>query len=156
MAIIFQANAGRVIAVPDNSAAGLIQLANVIGNDPITYIRHGSVITKLGVSAAGNFQFLHTIGNDIYVYTFGDRMGQVVIHGISFADLCPANNMGAHGIEYLLRWYAQNRIAARKFPVQIAIGANTVFQGFLIGVNFEAGDPESRIVSFQLTLAVIQ
>lgn len=156
MAILFEANAGRVIAVPDKSAAGLIQLTNVIGNEPISYIRHGSIITKMGVSAAGNFQFLHTLGNDIYVYTFGDRMGQIVLHGISFTDVCPANNMGFHGIEYLLRWYAQNRIAARKFPVQVAIGANTVFNGFLTGINADGSDAESRVVSFQLTLAVIQ
>ena len=156
MAILFGANAGRVIALPDKSAAGCIQIANVIGNERVSYIRHNTIITKMGLTASGNFQFLHTIGNDIYVYVFGDRMGQIVLHGISFADQCPANTNSPHGFEYLLRWYAQNRIAARKFPVGVTIGANTVFNGFVLGINSEAADPESRTISFQLTLGVIQ
>lgn len=156
MAILFESNAGRVLAVPDRSAAGCIQVASVIGNERISYIRHNTIITKMGLSAAGNYQFAHMIGNDIYVYVFGDRMGQIVLHGISFSNQCPYNQGTPHGFEYLLRWYAQNRIAARKFPVRVIIGANTPFEGFLVGINSEAGDPESRTISFQLTLAVTQ
>lgn len=157
MPVVFANNTGRVFAVEDKVASGAIQLGNVIGEGGhISYQSHNTIITRLGVSASGNYQFLHTIGNDVYVYVFGDRMGQVVLHGLSFSDQCPGNR-GAedHGFELLFRWYARNRIAARKAPVRVVIGRSTIFDGFVTALTGDVQDSLHRTIQFQMTISLL-
>jgi hypothetical protein len=180
MPVIFARNTGRVIAIEDKVAAGSIQLGNVVGGDGgerISYARHNTIITRIGISAAGNFQFLHTIGNDVYVYVFGDRMGQVQLHGLSFAAACQPSSAGggskpkpqgnrtvpamlgsnkkAHGFELLFQWYTANRIAARKAPVKVVIGLNTNFHGFVTALTGDVQDALHRTIQFQMTIALL-
>lgn len=158
MPVIFSQNTGRVSAIPDAVAAGSLSLGNVNGTGGvISYAAHKTIITRIGLSAAGNFQFLHTIGNDVYVYVFGDRMGQIVIHGLSFAQACPGEKQSAtsHGFELLYQWYVANRIAARKAPVNATIGINTAFQGFVTALNGDVQDSLHRTIQFQLTIATL-
>jgi hypothetical protein len=106
------------------------------------------------VSAAGNYQFLHTIGNDVYIYVFGDRMGQVTFHGISFAQACGSGE-GSTGFELLEKWYNENRIAARKKPVKVTIGAGLVFNGFVVGLTGDVQDSVHRTVQYSLTISLL-
>lgn len=165
MPILFSNNAGRVTSLSDKAAAGAISLGNVLddGNLPISYANHRTIITRIGLSAAGNFQFLHTIGNDVFVYVFGDRMGMVNLHGLSFAQACPppenqqpeVDNSDNHGFELLYKWYQTYRIAARKAPVTVAIGNNTRFQGFVTGLSGDVQDSMHRTIQFQMTIATL-
>jgi len=155
MPVVFARNTGRVVSVEDKVAAGALQLGNVIGaGGRITYQAHNTIITRLGLSAAGNYQFLHTIGNDVYVYVFGDRMGQVRLHGLSFADKCPAS-VEDHGFELLFRWYEQNRIAARKAPVRVNIGRGTNFDGFVTALTGNVQDALHRTIQFEMTISLL-
>ena len=153
MPVVFSENTGRVVAINDGVAAGAISLASVTGDTQISFNTHRTIITRLGVSAAGNYQFLHTIGNDVYVYVFGDRMGQIVVHGISFAQDC--NSRTDHGFERLLGWYEQNRIAVRKAPVTVTIGSNKAFKGFLTALAGDVQDSLHRTIQFQLTISLL-
>jgi hypothetical protein len=172
MPVVFARNTGRVFAVEDKVAAGAIQLGNVNGEGgPISYQVHNTIITRLGISAAGNFQFLHTIGNDVYVYVFGDRMGQVQLHGLSFSDKCPPlpddpderrrprenplQNYPDHGFELLFGWYTANRIAARREPVRVTIGRSTNFNGFVTALTGDVQDALHRTIQFQLTISLL-
>jgi hypothetical protein len=171
MPVIFAKNTGRVIAVEDKVAAGAFQLGNVTGEGGgITYRRHNTIITRIGISAAGNYQFLHTIGNDVYVYVFGDRMGQVQLHGLSFMaseDECSGATgphptphiVGAggtkHGFELLFEWYTTNRIAARRDPVRVTIGRDTNFKGFVTAVIGDVQDALHRTIQFQMTISLL-
>lgn len=160
MTIIFQGNAGRVSHTKDNVAEGCISLGaiEVAGSNPF---RGGedvlSIITRVGVSAAGNFQFLHTIGNDVYLYVFGDRMGDITLHGLSFAGgTCgKGGEQQQHGFEALFSWYTKNRIAVQKEPAKVTIGRDTTFTGFIIGITADAADPKTRMIQFQLTLSLL-
>jgi len=179
MPVIFRNNTGRVTAVEDKVAAGVIQLGNVTGSPNrmgssghISYYSHNTIITRLGISAAGNFQFLHTVGNDVYVYVFGDRMGQVQLHGLSFQpselecrfrtpfspNVSP-RLIGAggnkHGFELLFEWYAINRIAARKGPVKVTIGSGTTFKGFVTALTGDVQDALHRTIQFQMTISLL-
>ena len=155
MPVLFEGNTGRVIAVEDKVAAGAISLAKVEGTGgAISYQVHNTIITRLGISAAGNYQFLHTIGNDVYIYVFGDRMGQIVVHGLSFAQKCPGG-AGPHGFELLLKWYSENRVAARKAPVIVTTGLGTAIQGFVTALTGDVQDPTSRTVQFQMTISLL-
>ena len=96
MPVVFGSNTGRVIAIEDKVAQGGISLGNITANgEPIYFGNFNTIITRIGVAAAGNYQFLHTIGNDVYIYVFGDRMGDVTLHGLSFANGCPAGGGSA-------------------------------------------------------------
>lgn len=154
MPVIFSRNTGRVFMLNDAVAEGAISMGKVVGNSPITYTQHTTIITRIGVAAAGNFQFLHTIGNDVYVYVFGDRMGQVDLHGISFAQSCGANG-AEHGFEKLFQWYELNRISVRKEPVTVTIGVNKSFQGFVTALTGDAQDSQTRTINFQLTISLL-
>ena len=154
MPVIFEQNTGRVISVPDTVAAGTLQLASV--EPTIDFKTYQTIISRVGVSVSGNYQFLHTIGQDVYIYVFGDRMGQVVLHGTSFSLTTKKTTGGeAHGFDLLYKWYNKNRIAAKREPVVVTIGRQTTFSGFVVALSGDAQDSIYHTISFQLTLAVL-
>ncbi len=156
MPVLFEGNCGRVSAIADRVATGAIQLANVSGaGGNISYQQHNTIITRLGCSMAGNFQFMHTIGNDVYVYTFGDRMGQVVLNGLSFSAQCPDDGSQQHGFEKLMTWYRANRIASRKGAVRVIIGRSTVLDGFVTALTADLQDALHRTIQFQMTISML-
>jgi hypothetical protein len=160
MPVIFSQNTGRVVAVEDRVAQGAISMGGISGTaltgdntGDINFGRHRTIITRIGMSVSGNYQFLHTIGQDVYVYVFGDRMGQITIHGLSFSQGCEDD--GKHGFELLYDWYNAHRIANNKFPVTVTIGTKTTFRGFITALNGDVQDPLHRTIQFQLTVAVL-
>jgi hypothetical protein len=166
MPLIFSQNTGRVVAINDQVAAGSLSLVSLVGNTRVNYRVHNSIFTRMGISESGNFQFLHTIANDVYMYVFGDRMGQVVLDGISFAGKCAVNGGTAaqfdpgiynfrHGIEEMLDWYEQNRLSARKDPVIVTVGRSKAFAGFITSLTASVEDPVYRKVNFQLTVTLL-
>jgi len=151
-------NTGRVFAVPDRVAQGSISLGNLTnpaGVDLITYQNQNTIITRIGVSAAGNFQFLHTIGNDVYVYVFGDRMGEITLHGLSFAESCQGPSGAGHGFELLFDFYQQSRIAVNPNVVTVRIGRSTIFKGFMTGITGDVSDSMTRTIQFQMTISLL-
>ena len=82
----------------------------------------------MAVAQQANFQFLHTLGSDVYVYVFGDRIGQLSLSGVAFASGCgnavtPVSGQpfaGDHGLVGMNDWYKDNRISRRRergFPI---------------------------------------
>jgi len=110
-----------------------------------------AIITKVGVSAQGNYQFLHTLRDFIFVYVFGERIGQIVIQGLTFFDKCPGGG-GPTGIESVMGYYNQNRIAAtgNTLSIQIGTSSNGRFEGFLTSFQGGVDNPEYLIGSFSL------
>jgi hypothetical protein len=177
MPVIFAGNTGRVFAADDKVAQGSISLGNVtgVGGDlagfgigPLN-----TIITRIGVSSSGNYQFLHTIGNDVYVYVFGDRMGEITLHGLSFAQDCNARPplpppgsppgppprggdvQGKHGFERLFDWYQRSRLAVNPNPVTVRLGFKTIFKGFMTGITGDVNDSMTRTIQFQLTISLL-
>jgi hypothetical protein len=157
MPFIFEKNMGSVAAIVDPVLEGSFSLAQIAsnpgGDNEITFNQTTAIITKLGLSTSGNFQFLHTIGNEIYVYVFGDRMGQVILSGISFENKCAGAE--SHGIDSVFQWYKYNRIAVKKDPVEVTIGVATKFRGFITGFTSDVQDAENRTIPFQMTIATL-
>lgn len=151
--IFFQGKIGRTVAFADPAAQGSISLASVIPS--IDWTTRRSIITRVTVSQRGNFQFLHTLGNDIYIYTFGDRIGSVTISGLAMASDCDASSDAQHGVEKILAWYSDNRLAQRKSPVLVTIGAQTVIEGFVAGNDCDVVDPSIQLVQYNLSLITL-
>lgn len=48
------------------------------------------IVTGMSLNLAGNYQFMHTLKDLIYVYAFGDRIGDLTISGLGFLNPCAA------------------------------------------------------------------
>jgi hypothetical protein len=143
---IFSKQAGMVASFPDPTLPATTTL-NIEGWGGFQGFK--SIITRVNVAAQGNFQFLHTLGGNIYVYVFGDRVGSLGISGLAFDSVCD-DAAGTIGIERVLDYYAQNRIANRKTPVKVTIGVKTTLAGYLVAVAGDVVDPKSKIYQFNL------
>ena len=156
MPTFFQGARGRTAAIKDDHAQGTTTL---VKTDPeLTWEQHRSIITRVTLSHQGNFQFLHTIGNDVYIYVFGDRIGQATISGLSMVGEgspgSPCTVSGQHGIEKVNDWYKENRVANKKAPIKLTIG-KTQIDGFVTAFSADLVDPATRIIQYNLQMVVL-
>ena len=110
-----------------------------------------SIITQFGLSGRGNYQFMHTLRNFIYVYVFGEKMGEISVGGISFPGTCED---GDTGFELVWKYYLQHRISTRGAPISVAIGVGLSFQGWLTDFKIETVDPAVGLSQFLMRLAM--
>jgi hypothetical protein len=102
-------------------------------------------ITGFAVDLQGNYQFLHTVNDFIYLYVFGDRIGDLVLTGISFTDNdCPTTG---GDLTTIFKFYKDNRVAVRNTPINITIGADS-FLTFLTGTKIEQAKPDNGVVQW--------
>ncbi len=145
---------GRVIQLPDDHTQGTLRFVSISDPEDITFKTHKSIITRLTVAHQCNYQFLHTIGNEIYIYVFGDRVGQITLSGLSFTVDCESREEPKHGFEQVLEWYEKYRVAARKDPIELMIGA-TGISGFVVGLSGDVIDPSTRMMQWNLSIMVL-
>jgi hypothetical protein len=150
--IVFQGNPGRLVVLTDPTVPGFTR-SMATPTPGITVQGQRSIITRVAVAQQTNAQFLHTLGSDIYIYVFGDRIGQLVISGLSFAADCDGGG-DAHGMELMMQYYTENKLSARRDPVKVMIGRVPV-TGFVQGLTTDIVDPSTRIAQYNLTLMMI-
>lgn len=157
MPTIFEDNLGNIVSIRDPSVSALMRPLIKTGPDvgPISIPSRRSLITRVTTAQQGNFQFMHTLGSDIYVYVFGDRIGQMVVSGMSFPRSCEGSaNSNLHGLELMLDWYNEHKISARRTPLQMSIGS-VVFTSFVIGMTTDVLDPNTRVTQYNLNLLIV-
>ena len=150
---VFEGAVGRVVAVEDPAAQGVMYVADV-ADDPLTFDAQRSIITRVTCAQQVNLQFLHTMGRHVYVYVFGERMGQIGLSGLSFAGDCPGP-APAHGVMNVFDWYRRNKASRRAEPVRINIGMRDNLDGFVTGFTFDTVDPATQMVQWNMTLAAL-
>lgn len=111
----------------------------------------GLILTELAVHRAGNYQFLHTLKDLVYVYSFGERMGQLRASGMCFSRMCRGSTQD--GLSTLLSFYEANRLEMKPDPISIIIGTSAAgrFRGFLTEMNVEVSRPDARLSQFGLS-----
>lgn len=102
-----------------------------------------AIITQAAIVENGNYQFLHTLNETIYLYVFGDRIGELQVSGLAFSKLCPGGE--ETGMEQVIRNYRRNRVAELAAPVIVSYGAGQPFRSFLTGMSIDVADPERMI-----------
>lgn len=107
-----------------------------------------ALIQQAVIEHQGNYQFLHSINHTIYVYVFGDRIGELRIGGTTFLA-CDRQ----HGMTDVAAFYNAYRIASTGRPVAVAIGTIPAFSAFLTGIELSITDPENLLGTFSLRLA---
>ena len=114
-----------------------------------------AIITRVGTEEHGNYQFLHTLGDHIYLYVFGDRIGQMVLGGLAAPSTCQYGGGILHGIEYVNAWYALNKISSRLNVVYVLLGQRTVIPGYVVGLRPQLWRPEEMIMQFSIDFAIL-
>lgn len=111
----------------------------------------GAIITKISYQQQTNSQFQQSLDNIIYVYSFGDKMGNIAINGMAFPRVCSGNQ---NGITEVLNFYRQYRISSTVSAVRVTF-ANEVINGFLVGMSLQTVDTSSGVHAFSLLLRTI-
>jgi hypothetical protein len=114
-------------------------------------------VTGYALELSTNHQFLHSLDEFIYVFAFGDRIGELTLSGITFIG-CVGGAGGAADASSVFDYYRNNRLAAKMAPTQITIGGTTgsaQLLGFLTGMRLEVPNPANPIVQWVLRFTVI-
>ena len=110
-------------------------------------------ITGFALEQSGNYQFLHTVNDFIYVYSFGDRVGELTVSGIGFAAPCASASSGK--LCTVLDFYNENKIA-NVGDLSVTLGdCAPPFFAFLTGMRMELQDPKTLVAQWSLRLSVI-
>lgn len=130
-------------------------------------------ITGFTLDLGTNHQFLHTLDEFIYLYAFGDRIGELVLTGVAFTgnvtdESCNdiSKNLGPSN---LLTHYMENRISHKDGPKSTLInidatpvgrGAGSskgpdILIGFLTGMRMDMPNPSLPIVQWALRYQVV-
>jgi hypothetical protein len=141
----FSERTGQVVLVPDVGFPLTVGLEAWPGGVPMK-----SVITSASISSQGNYQFMHTLRNLIYVYVFGEKIGEINIGGISFPGICGDPPGAKTGLEWVYKYYTKFRISQRGAPVALAIGVSLNFQAWLTGFRVETTDPQTGLAQFAM------
>lgn len=147
MASVFTPCAGGVhkVVVNCNDGGAVFQLT--FDGAPI-----GLPVTGFALELQGNYQFLHTVNDFIYLYVFGDRIGELVVTGMGFY----ANGCGDESsICKILDYYMTNRVAKHKQAIAIKLGTCKTFLSFLTGMRLEASKPETSVAQWVLRFNVL-
>lgn len=151
---VFEGAVGRVVALEDPAAQGVMYVTDVT-TDPIRFETQRSIITRVTCSQKVNLQFLHTMGQHVYVYVFGDRMGQIGLSGLSFAGDCDPEQGAEHGVVKMFDWYRSNKASKRPEPVRVNIGMRDNLDGFVTDFTFDVVDPSTQMVQWNLAIAAL-
>lgn len=146
MAAFFANRRGDVVRVTGqyHQAGGLLPFRILMAGVDVTAPNTRAIITQSGIVENGNFQFLHTLNQTIYAYVFGDRIGELRIGGICFADPCPSMSESTSGMSQVIKDYQANKISVKGSPVQVSFG-EIDYKGFLVGMTLDINDPERML-----------
>jgi hypothetical protein len=70
-------------------------------------IAFDGIVTGMSLSLAANYQFMHSLDDFIYVYAFGDRIGDLSFNGVGFVNACGGDTVRM-GILRLYEFYKTN------------------------------------------------
>ena len=111
-----------------------------------------AIIDAPSLSQSVNVQFQQSLGGPVYVYVFGDNMGNVTISGTCFAGLC--TDEAQNGIKEVIDYYEQSRASQNPDMITVTYGAISV-SGFLTKMELNPKDPLYMLTSFRLTINTI-
>lgn len=147
MAIHFTPGAGTVAKVVSQGENTIFKIA-FSGGASLTL-----PVTGFAIEQSGNYQFLNTVNNFIYVYSFGDRIGEMVVSGVGFVKTCSgADNAKLCNV---FNFYNSNKISKGR-QLSVTIGdCGEAFYAFLTGMRVELQDPMTMIGQWSLRFNIV-
>lgn len=111
-----------------------------------------AIIAQAGVRRGGRYQFMYTLRDFIYVYVFGEKLGEITIAGVAFPGACAKDGVAFNdktGFELVLGYYEKYRLSRTGLPITITI-ATTSFSAFLTDIDLGIQDPATQLTSFTM------
>lgn len=152
--LVLSSAPGRIVALPEIPGFPLRLTIEGLGG----FNEMQAVVTSLGYNEACNVQFMHTLRNYIYVYSFGDRIADLVIGGIAATtgacgiDTDADAEFNEPGIERVLRYWRTYRLSHSGRPVRVTMGLRTTFNAFLISKGTTFQDVGNGLAQFSFNL----
>lgn len=112
---------------------------------------HRAIVTNYQESDSVNFQAMPTLDRRLYLYTFGDRLGQATIQGTAFRSAC-RDPEERHGISRVDDWYRNHRLRADPLAIELMLGDSDPRLGYLVSLNKQTSNPKHRLGAFSMTV----
>ena len=124
-----------------------------------------ALIQGISLDQRTNHQINLSLRQTIYLYVFGNQMGDAVITGFLFGGVCSAGldntsrsaalDADADGFEDILTFYSENRVSSKNEEVEIIAGKSESLKGFLTGLHIMATDINTLLTPFNMTIKVM-
>ena len=109
-------------------------------------------ITSVGFSQQASVQFMHTLRRLVYIYSFGERMGNVEINGVAFYNMCTSPGGKNNGVVGIMQFYTNNSVSNRAFPLSITM-ASAGLSGFVQSIRSTFSDTQHGLLGFTISMA---
>lgn len=114
------------------------------------------IVTNVSGVVGEHVNVQPSLGDTIYVVAHGARPAQITLGGLAFTrgacmpGLQESSLMS--GIEGLMGYYRAQRASARGLPLRLQVGTTAAgrWSGHLVGLNFQASNPEVPVLQFGL------
>lgn len=152
--VMFASNAG-ILAVR-NIEGGVPALVSISGPGGELTQLDSVIVRTIGVTQDVSAQFVTSLQKVVYVYCFGDKMGQITVGGLAFSRVCssgaPTGDM--KGTTDLMNYYDASRAVDEKRVMKVMLGGHT-FQGYLLAMNLQTEDTSMRTFNFGFTITTV-
>lgn len=166
MAELLNSQPGMLAAVKNVGVPGYVKInmTGLIGGIiPNPLVTSAALITGIQGNFQTNTAFKHALDKRVYVYSFGDRMGSVVVSGLAFDSRCgtpiPNNPLTGGslltGLDEIVFWYRANRASLHNARVIVTIGLSQVLRGFLVGLEYGTHSTELRSYTWAMRVATL-
>lgn len=146
---ILDGKPGRVVAV-DCGDDGFLPLGLIV-NDFKNYLGVKGLLTGMSVNGQSAFQIMHTLRQYIYIYTFGERAGEISVTGLAFVGDCRDVD-DPSGLARLLDWYERNRLSTTGKAITVTLTPNVALKAFLVNFRYDIEDPTISLGRFAMQL----
>jgi len=101
-------------------------------------------------------QFQTSLEKDIYVYVFGDNMGEAMLHGRAYF---PCEDVhGENGFDQILKLYAEKKLSTHAPPVMLMVGKKDI-RGYLTSLLVKSvglsDEPGGLVYDFTASISTV-
>lgn len=147
--LVFSSEPGVVGAVV---AGPSLPFAVAVGGNPGVpafpgYTLSRAILTGFRYAGRSGLGVTHTLRDRLYVYIYGERMGQALVSGIAFGGVCSQEGRWT-GFDAVYAYYERVRSSSNGIPVKLVFGPETALAGFMTELDFGLEDPQTGVGSF--------
>ena len=150
MADIFLSKPGQVSVISDPYAVPAVVR---IKSQSVDFNPQAVILTSLGYSQRTKQRFSPSLSDAIYVYIFGDAMGQIEVSGLAFSSRCGQYTTTMTGMEEVMRFYEQARISKSQEMIYVAIGS-ILISGFLTQMTMTMSKSDQPFLMTSFTYGI--
>lgn len=114
-----------------------------------TFEPMAAIIEAINTNQSVNVQFQPSLGGPVYVYVFGDNMGDISIMGTAFAGMC--DDSSHSGLKEIFDYYNANRASQRQEVVTVTYGSESL-EGFLTRMTLQPLRTSDILSRFSLVI----